>query len=430
MSTSEKKIAVIGGGLSGLAAAYTLSQKGFSVSVFEAESTCGGRVQSLPVHDRQVDFGGFIIYPWYETFHRLIDGLGIQDHLRPIPLKQIYYDIEGDGRYQAQRDIDFPIKDTLRLYPRLALGVIPQNDLAKPDLEQFAGRTISEQFRHILGTQTESLYERFTDIVCQGYCYGPVDQYKMAFVAPIIRFQRLYGDIEKAFYFSNGTSVFTNALVRAIEDAGGAVHTNTSIETVHEKEIQTQQGAVHTVDQIVFALPADDPLYRQVLPSVDAGCAYTHFYTVTLKTQQTPVVGSDVHWGATFHRPKDEMPYQVLSAINLSELYGNSLDGYVNVNVICREPASKKTVSAQELFEILLPELKSLFPGAVWAGAVQMRHWTRAMPIAQEAFVQKVQEGQGENGHAFAGDFLGSPSMETALLTGVRAAEHVIAQDR
>ena len=61
MSTSEKKIAVIGGGLSGLAAAYTLSQKGFSVSVFEAESTCGGRVQSLPVHDRQVDFGGFII---------------------------------------------------------------------------------------------------------------------------------------------------------------------------------------------------------------------------------------------------------------------------------------------------------------------------------------------------------------------------------
>ena len=47
------------------------------------------------------------------------------------------------------------------------------------------------------------------------------------------------------------------------------------------------------------------------------------------------------------------------------------------------------------------------------------------MPVANEAFVEQVRQAQGDNRYFFAGDYLGSPSMETALTTGIRAAEMV-----
>lgn len=430
MNQKEKRVAIVGAGLAGLSAAYEISKDpSVQVEIFEKNARVGGRVSSLPVRDVQVDFGGFIVYPWYEEFHRILRELHIQDHIQAIPLKNIYYDIDGDHQYRTQKEIDFPVSDTLRLYPRLALKVLSQDDMAQPNVHQFGDQTIAQHFRHLLGVNYETLYERFTDIVCQGYCYGPVDRYKMAFVAPIIRFQRLYGDISTAFYFPDGANTFIQALEHHVKAAGGVIHTSAPVTKVAGTTVHTTNN-VHSFDEIVFALPANDPLYTQLIPDESIGCSYTHFYTVAVETDSIPLVNGKEDWGAVFYRSERDMPYQILSSINLSALYDERLRGCVNMNIVVRDEIKNEgALTKEQIFERIAPSLSMLFPQVTWKGVIQMSHWTATMPIAQEIFVERVREAQAKNGWYFAGDYLGSPSMETALLTGIRAAHFVLGID-
>ena len=48
----QKRVAIIGAGWAGLAAAHTLQQKNFKVHVFEQSHTLGGRARK--VHSRKV----------------------------------------------------------------------------------------------------------------------------------------------------------------------------------------------------------------------------------------------------------------------------------------------------------------------------------------------------------------------------------------
>ena len=47
-SSSQRKVAVVGGGLAGLAAALELVDRGHEVELHEARPTLGGAVQTLP----------------------------------------------------------------------------------------------------------------------------------------------------------------------------------------------------------------------------------------------------------------------------------------------------------------------------------------------------------------------------------------------
>jgi protoporphyrinogen oxidase len=426
--SKKNRVAVVGAGLAGLVAAYALSKdERVEVHLFEERDYVGGRVCSLPVNDVPVDFGGFIIYPWYEQFHRLIEQLGLEDELQRIPMKTIYYDLDGDHVYKTEKELDFPIKHTLLLYPKVALGVLSQDDMADPDLHRFQGRTIQEHFRKILGVQHETLYERYTDTVSQGYCYGAVNQYKMSFVAPIIRFQRLYGDISTAFYFKKGTGVLTHALREAIEHQGGVVHLNRSLVSLDGHSLTLNDGEFEA-DQVVLALPANHSVYHSLVASVEQGCAYTHFYTISVRASAVPDISGDKEWGAVFHRPEAHVPYQILSSINLASLYESSdVEGVVNFNVVVRdELVQDEVLDKENLFETLLPQLNVMYPDVEWKECIQLKHWPVTMPIAQEEFVAQVRALQGKDGHYFAGDFLGSPSMETAITTGVRAATQLL----
>ena len=120
--TKPFHIVVVGAGLAGLGAAYELSkQSKFKVTLLEQRDRVGGRVHALPVAGSYVDFGGFIIYPWYTNFHRILNELQLQTLLDPIPLQDIYYRL--DGKYYAQDQIPFSKKDTALLSIKMAKPV-------------------------------------------------------------------------------------------------------------------------------------------------------------------------------------------------------------------------------------------------------------------------------------------------------------------
>ena len=82
MTTLEgKNIAVIGAGVSGLAAAYRLQQKGAKVTVFEKRDYVGGRTRSVRKGEFTFDVGALVMLPTYKNIYALIRELGIEGHI-------------------------------------------------------------------------------------------------------------------------------------------------------------------------------------------------------------------------------------------------------------------------------------------------------------------------------------------------------------
>lgn len=93
MQTSPR-IAVIGGGLSGLTTAYRLYQKGYNVHVYEARNRVGGRIFSVLLNEHIAELGGQNIFDGGEAEHMLalINELGLETEMKRTILQLNYYE--------------------------------------------------------------------------------------------------------------------------------------------------------------------------------------------------------------------------------------------------------------------------------------------------------------------------------------------------
>lgn len=425
MSKALYRVTVVGAGLAGLGAAYELSKdKRYQVTVLEQRDRIGGRVHALATAGQMVDFGGFIIYPWYIEYHRILKELGLHDQLEKIPLQKIYYQLNQSSQYYTQDTIPFPKKDTARLALKMALPVFQARDVAAPPLHSFDYMTGAEFFRDVLGTKSKaSLYETYTNVVNQGYCYPSVDRFKMAFMAPFIRKSQFQGDVSDSFFIRSGNHQVPQALAAAITASGNSIRTGVTVHGCTSTTVHTNQGDV-AADAIVFAQNVQPSVYQTILPDIKINCAYTQYYTVTVELSDQVLVQGDAKWGAAFFLPNTE-PIQIVSVINLHILYTQGLMHYLNLNVVVRA-ADHHPQTAEQLLPTLGAQLKKLFPTVTVKQLFNIVYWPQTMPIADEVFVGTVRARQGKLGHYFAGDWLGAPSMEAALTTGVRAAQQLI----
>lgn len=96
-------VAVVGGGLAGLACAYELSQRGFRVTLLERSPQLGGKVASWPIqvgeHSFQMEHGFHGFFPQYYNLKSLVAELAIADHFLPLETYAVLY---RGGDYQPE----------------------------------------------------------------------------------------------------------------------------------------------------------------------------------------------------------------------------------------------------------------------------------------------------------------------------------------
>jgi protoporphyrinogen/coproporphyrinogen III oxidase len=93
------RVVVVGGGIAGLGAAYTLKKVGLDVTVLEAASEAGGRIRSREWNGAWVDMGAeFIADGDMQQFRPLIQELGLEDQLRPYPGGKVAFEVWRDGK--------------------------------------------------------------------------------------------------------------------------------------------------------------------------------------------------------------------------------------------------------------------------------------------------------------------------------------------
>lgn len=102
------RVAVIGGGCSGLAAAATLAEKGIPVTVFEAAKQLGGRARGLEWKGKRLDNGQHILIGAYRDTLRLmrLAGVDFDKTLLRLPLQLIQH---GKFRLEAPDWLPAPL---------------------------------------------------------------------------------------------------------------------------------------------------------------------------------------------------------------------------------------------------------------------------------------------------------------------------------
>src|SRR5262249_29411851 len=78
-----RDVIVIGGGISGLTAAWKLAERGFAVTLLEAEPETGGQARAFDVGGKTVEHGSHAFFGYYDTVLRLIAELRADPALGP-----------------------------------------------------------------------------------------------------------------------------------------------------------------------------------------------------------------------------------------------------------------------------------------------------------------------------------------------------------
>ncbi len=94
---SSGRAIIVGGGISGLSAAFEFHRAGWQVTVHEAGPTWGGKVQTSPVGDRPVDAGPDAFLARVPHGLRLCQDLGLDGELTS-PVSPVPAYVHADGR--------------------------------------------------------------------------------------------------------------------------------------------------------------------------------------------------------------------------------------------------------------------------------------------------------------------------------------------
>ncbi|HEU4373218.1 MAG TPA: hydroxysqualene dehydroxylase HpnE [Telluria sp.] len=105
MADSRKRVAVVGGGWAGCAAAVDLAGAGCAVTLFEAARTLGGRARGVEFHGQMLDNGQHILLGAYSDTMRLLRRVGVdpKSALLNLPLQMRYPDGSGGMDFVAAR---------------------------------------------------------------------------------------------------------------------------------------------------------------------------------------------------------------------------------------------------------------------------------------------------------------------------------------
>lgn len=80
---THQHIAIIGGGCAGLSAAAALTERGYTVTLFEASSQLGGRARSVAVENQDLlqllDNGQHILLGAYNSTLSLLEKAGVKE---------------------------------------------------------------------------------------------------------------------------------------------------------------------------------------------------------------------------------------------------------------------------------------------------------------------------------------------------------------
>ncbi len=393
------RVAVVGGGLAGLAAALDLADAGAAVTVYEARPTLGGKVQTLPAREGDPepppDNGQHIALGCFEEYLAFLDRIGSGGGVRRSSLRLPVIDERGHvatigyGLVPLLRYRHVPLRDRLRV---LTL-------LLRVDRIAARGRTFGRLLRD--EGHGDALIERFWDVFIRpalNLRADEVDAEAALFtVRTALRSGRAASDL--VLPVAPLGEMHGEAARQALENAGADVRTGVRVEALDELD----------ADGVVVALPPEEAARLlggdwsfEPSPIVSA---HLLFDRRILQHELAALVASPAHWvfdrgRLTGHVPAHGQYLTVVSsgAPELMALRGRELvellAGALTERLGAAELLWSRVSREPDATIALRPGVRRPAPGTV-AGA-----WTDGWPPTME---QAVRSGRAAARTVLAG---------------------------
>jgi len=270
MDKTTPRIAIIGGGIMGLSAAYSLCRKGFSPTIFEIEKELGGMSSSF-------DFNGLTIEKYYhyickpdKPLFELLKELHIEDRLRWKPCKVGFLYHGTLYKWNSPFDIlAFPQCDILT---RLKYGFHAYNMTKRSDWAYLDKLNAVTWITDWIG---ERGYSIFWESLFKLKFHEFTKSLSAAWISSRVR--RMGLSRKNIFstelgYLEGGSTILIKTLEREILKYGGNIFTDCGVEKIFindngTKKLLDKERNYHTFDYVLSTIPI--PLIPKMIPCLN-----------------------------------------------------------------------------------------------------------------------------------------------------------------
>ena len=283
------KIAIIGGGFTGLTAAYELVKTGHNVTLFEKEKTLGGLAIGFraPGWEWSLEKGYHHLFTNDRDIIDLLGELKLGDAL--IIKRPITANYTANGVYQMDSPGNLLSYPELSLASRLRTAALLAGIKLNPFWQPFEFVTAETLFENIGGKETWK------------HLWEPLVVGKFGDYAGTVAASWLWARIKKRTtelaYIAGGFQTLVDALEKEIRIKGGTILTGVPIDRIVLKNLSF--GIGHGVfDKVLLTVPT--PVIAKLVPdltdSLSEALTIPHLHAQTLILETKEPILKDVYW--------------------------------------------------------------------------------------------------------------------------------------
>jgi len=254
-------VAVIGGGFTGLSAAYELTRLGLCVTLLEKEAELGGLAGSFEVDGTRLER---FYHHWFTSDRyvaELVADLGSEDRVIYRPTRTGMY--FANRVYRLSTPFDVLRFGPLGLLDRVRLGLLALRARAVDTWQDLEALTVEEWLTQLGG---ERVYRVVWEPLLRGKFGALASEISAVWMWNKLKLRggsRGRGGGEVLAYYRGGFAALAQQMTGAIEDAGGRVETNAGAHA-----LTVAEGRVTGVETALGRVTADAVIATPALPIV------------------------------------------------------------------------------------------------------------------------------------------------------------------
>lgn len=402
---------IIGGGLSGLAAATTVHQNGHSFQLFEKSASIGGRVQTSAINGHLIDHGFQVYLPQYEEGRRFFDYDSLD--FKPFsPGAMVLYD-------EGNLDI---IGDPLRKPSTLFSSMLSKVGSFADKQRLLRLRKKARQYCKQPDTVDTSM-STYDFLVKFGFQQEMINNFFLPFFSGVF-FEEKLETSSAMFLFlyhkfgsslacvpAKGMGDLSNRLTTALPQEN--IHLQSEIISVNAKSVQVATGNNYIGDKIIFAAPGSTLLNGHT-SKTQWNSSHTIYFEASEAPHDKKLVGIVAR--------KNSLVNNISVMSNVNSAYAPKGKHQVAVSILGNEFSKEKEKQIKS-------ECKTWFGQQVekWE-VIDTRKVIKALPNQKQVSFHFSKQAckQGDNIYC-AGDIMLNGSIDAALKSGRLAAEYAMA---